>query len=264
MTPEEKRSAFRTGFFDGLPIGLGYISVSFTFGMMAVEKGMPAWAAILISFTNLTSAGQFAGLDVIAASGSMIEMALVQLVINLRYALMSLSWSQRLHPEFNWVKRMIISFADTDEVFAVSSARAAGGKKLRFIYMIGLMIMPIVGWTGGTVIGALASAILPDVVRSALGLAIYGMFIAIIVPPARDHRSVAVVVLAAVAVSCLFHFTPILNRLSSGFVIIICGVGASALGAWLFPLTEEAADTEIELNDEIKCAEEKKGDRCDC
>lgn len=250
MTPEEKRHAFRTGFFDGLPIGLGYISVSFTFGMMAVEKGMPAWAAILISFTNLTSAGQFAGLDVIAASGSMIEMALVQLVINLRYALMSLSWSQRLHPEFNWVKRMIIAFADTDEVFAVSSARAAGGKKLRFVYMVGLMIMPIVGWTGGTVIGALASAILPDVVRSALGLAIYGMFIAIIVPPARDHRSVAVVVLAAVAVSCLFHFAPVLNRLSSGFVIIICGVGASALGAWLFPISEDTVDAEIEADGE--------------
>ena len=180
----------------------------------------------------------------------MIEMALVQLVINLRYALMSLSWSQRLHPEFNWVKRMIIAFADTDEVFAVSSARAAGGKKLRFVYMVGLMIMPIVGWTGGTVIGALASAILPDVVRSALGLAIYGMFIAIIVPPARDHRSVAVVVLAAVAVSCLFHFAPVLNRLSSGFVIIICGVGASALGAWLFPISEDAVDAEIEADGE--------------
>ncbi|MCH4072186.1 AzlC family ABC transporter permease [Pseudoramibacter sp.] len=243
MNAAEKRRAFKTGFFDGLPIGLGYISVSFTFGMMAVEKGMPAWAAILISFTNLTSAGQFAGLDVIAASGSMIEMALVQLVINLRYALMSLSWSQRLDPEFNLVKRMIIAYADTDEVFAVSSARAVGGKRLRFVYMVGLMIMPVIGWTGGTVIGALASAILPDAVRSALGLAIYGMFIAIIVPPARDHRSVAIVVLSAVAVSCLFHFAPVLKRLSTGFVIIICGVGASALGAWLFPVPEPDADT---------------------
>lgn len=238
MNAAKRRQAFKTGFFDGLPIGLGYISVSFTFGMMAVEKGMPAWAAILISFTNLTSAGQFAGLDVIAASGSMIEMALVQLVINLRYALMSLSWSQRLGPEFNLIKRMIIAYADTDEVFAVSSARAAGGKRLRFVYMVGLMIMPVIGWTGGTVIGALASAILPDAVRSALGLAIYGMFIAIIVPPARDHRSVAVVVLSAVAVSCLFHFVPVLKRLSTGFVIIICGIGASALGAWFFPVPE--------------------------
>jgi predicted branched-subunit amino acid permease len=243
LNADEKRRAFKTGFFDGLPIGLGYISVSFTFGMMAVEKGMPPWAAILISFTNLTSAGQFAGLDVIAASGSMIEMALVQLVINLRYALMSLSWSQRLDPEFNLVKRMIIAYADTDEVFAVSSARAVGGKRLRFVYMVGLMIMPVIGWTGGTVIGALASAILPDAVRSALGLAIYGMFIAIIVPPARDHRSVAVVVLSAVAASCLFHFAPVLKRLSTGFVIIICGIGASALGAWLFPVPEPDADT---------------------
>lgn len=243
MNAAERRQAFKTGFFDGLPIGLGYISVSFTFGMMAVEKGMPAWAAILISFTNLTSAGQFAGLNVIAASGSMIEMALVQLVINLRYALMSLSWSQRLGPEFNLIKRMIIAYADTDEVFAVSSARAVGGKRLRFIYMVGLMIMPVIGWTGGTVIGALASAILPDAVRSALGLAIYGMFIAIIVPPARDHRSVAVVVLSAVAVSCLFHFVPVLKRLSTGFVIIICGIGASALGAWFFPVPEPDSDT---------------------
>lgn len=238
MTEEHKR-VFKSGFADGLPIGLGYISVSFTFGMMAVEKGMSPLAAILISFTNLTSAGQFAGLDIIAASGPFIEMALVQFVVNLRYALMSLSWTQKLAPDFTLLQRFIIAYADTDEVFAVSSSRATGGKKLTFTYMSGLIIAPIIGWTLGTVLGALASAILPAFVRSALGIAIYGMFIAIIVPPAREQQSVRVVVLAAVAFSLMLHYLPVLKNISSGFAIIICGVGASLIGAALFPVPDE-------------------------
>lgn len=245
MTTEKKR-AFNTGFADGLPIGLGYISVSFTFGMMAVERGMSPLAAILISFTNLTSAGQFAGLDVIAANGSFIEMALVELVINLRYGLMSLSWTQQLAPEFTLLKRFIIAYADTDEVFAVSSTRAANEGKLTFIYMLGLMIAPVIGWTGGTALGALASSILPAFIRSALGIAIYGMFIAIIVPPAREKKSVRYVVLAAIAMSCAIHYLPVLKQISSGFAIIICGIGASAIGAALFPVADnEAAPDEM-------------------
>lgn len=120
------KQTFITGLKDGLPIGLGYISVSFTFGMMAVTRGLPAWSAILISFTNLTSAGQFAGLDTIAADGSFVEIALVQLVINLRYALMSLSWSQKLPSDFKFWQRFVIAFGDTDEILARSAAFREG------------------------------------------------------------------------------------------------------------------------------------------
>ncbi len=238
------RQALITGLKDGLPIGLGYISVSFTFGMMAVTRGLPAWSAILISFTNLTSAGQFAGLDTIAASGPFIEIALVQLVINLRYALMSLSWSQKLPPDFKFWQRFVIAFGDTDEIFAVSARRHDTGMPLTFFYLLVLMALPILCWTGGTVGGAFASAVLPAAVRSALGLAIYGMFIAIVVPPAREDKAVRTVALAAVALSCILHFLPGVRRLSSGFAIIICGVAASALGAALFPVADTAAPDE--------------------
>ncbi|MDD2414512.1 MAG: AzlC family ABC transporter permease [Eubacteriaceae bacterium] len=236
MVEEEKNlchNQFDAGFRHGIPIGLGYLSVSFTFGMMAVSEGMPAWSAILISFTNLTSAGQFAGLDIIAAQGPLLEMAMVQLVINLRYALMSLSWSQKLDASVTLPQRLLIAFADTDEIFAVSSGQDG---TLGFKYMLGLMIAPIIGWTAGTTIGAIASSLLPDFIRSALGIAIYGMFLAIIVPPSRDKRPVRIVVLVAVTISCLLHYAPVLQNLSSGFAIIICAVAASAIGAWRYPV----------------------------
>ncbi len=225
---------FKKGFRHGIPIALGYISVSFTFGMMAVSKGLPPWSAVLISLTNVTSAGQFAGLDIIANHGSYFEIALVQLVINLRYALMSLSWSQKIDRSVGLPGRLIIAFGDTDEIFAVSSAEPG---TLGFKYMIGLIIGPVIGWTLGTALGALASEILSDAVRSALGVAIYGMFIAIIVPPAKKDKAVRVVVGIAVALSCALTFLPYLNNISSGFAIIICAVAASAFGAWRYPIT---------------------------
>ena len=228
-------SLFLKGLRHGVPIGLGYLSVSFTFGMKAVGDGLTAVQAVLISLMNLTSAGQFAGLPLMVGGASMIEMALTQLIINLRYALMSLSLGQKLDGTMTTLRRMIFSFANTDEIFAVASSQPG---RVGNTYLYGLMLAPIIGWSTGTLLGAVAGQLLPAFVRSALGVAIYGMFLAIILPPARKEKPVRVVVLIAVVLSLCFRYIPLLSSLSSGFVIIICAVAASALGAWLFPVKE--------------------------
>ncbi len=230
---------FRKGLADGIPIALGYVSVSFAFGMEAVSGGLPVWAAVLISMTNLTSAGQFAGLTLILSSASFLEMALTQFIINLRYSLMSISLSQKLHKGVTLPDRLLIAFGNTDEIFAVASGQDAEvGRK----YLYGLICMPYVGWAAGTFFGAAASALLPEIIRSALGIAIYGMFLAIIIPPARKSRTILAVILTAAGLSCLFTYTPGLKNVSSGFVIIICAIVAAALGAVLRPVEPDSTE----------------------
>ena len=227
---------FRKGIRHGIPIALGYLSVSFAFGMKAVGDGLTWLQAVLISATNLTSAGQMAGLPLITGGASLYEMALTQLTINLRYGLMGLSLGRKLDGSMGTLQRLIFSFANTDEIFAVSSSQPGKvGKR----YLYGLMLTPWIGWTGGTLLGGAAGTILPAFVRSALGIAIYGMFLAIILPPAREQKPVRAVVALAVSLSLCFHYIPGLNRVSSGFVIIICAVAAAAAGAWLFTVEEE-------------------------
>lgn len=228
----------RQGMKDGVPIALGYLSVSFTFGLMAISVGMTWWQAALISMTNITSAGQFAGLEVMVAGGTFIELALSQLVINIRYALMSLSLSQKVDKTLDTFYRFVIGVGITDEIFAVAMNRV---KKVSRNYMFGLIAVPYMGWAGGTIAGALLGNILPDSVSSAMGIAIYGMFLAIIVPKAREDSRYLKVILVAVLLSCCFKWIPVLNRLSSGFVIIICAVVASAIGAFFYPLSDEQA-----------------------
>lgn len=227
-------NSFKLGVVSGMPICIGYFSVSFAFGIFAIQNGFSVLEAVLISLTNLTSAGQLAGVPIIAAGGTFIELAIAQLVINSRYSLMSISLSQKLGKSISMLDRFIISFANTDEVFAVSSANEGNvGKK----YMYGLIIPPILGWTLGTLCGALAGDVLPDSVSSALGVAIYGMFIAIVVPPAKKEKSTALCVLLAIILSCLFYYIPLLkNNVPSGFTIIICAVLASAVMAFVAPL----------------------------
>ena len=231
------RAAFRQGVRHGIPIGLGYLSVSFAFGMKAVGDGLTVLQAVLISMTNLTSAGQIAALPLMVSYASLAEMALTQLTINLRYALMSLSLGRKLDGSMGTLQRMAFSFANTDEIFAVASSQPG---KVGKHYLYGLMLAPWIGWSLGTFLGAAAGTLLPVFVRNALGIAIYGMFLAIILPPARRNRSARFVVLTAVALSLCFHYIPGLNSVSPGFVIIICGVLAAAAGAWLFPAEEGA------------------------
>ena len=228
---------FLKGVKHGLPIGLGYLSVSFAFGMQCVGSGLTVLQALLISMTNLTSAGQLAGLQVMIAGSSLIEMALTQFIINLRYALMGLSLGQKLGPTMNTPRRMFFSFANTDEIFAVASSQP---EKLHHHYLYGLMVMPYIGWSLGTLLGAAAGAVLPEFITSALGIAIYGMFIAIVIPPARKEKAVAVVALIAIAISVAFKYLPGLSKVSGGFVVIICAVVAATAGALLFPVQDEA------------------------
>jgi predicted branched-subunit amino acid permease len=234
-------SNFRKGLRDGIPIALGYLSVSFTFGLQCISVGLSWWQAFLISLTNVTSAGQFAGLGIMTAGSGLFEMACTQLVINMRYSLMALSLSQKTDKSVKGVHRWGIGFGITDEIFAVAMGNRSEVSKQ---YMYGLILLPVIGWSGGTLLGAVAGSLLPDVVRSALCIAIYGMFLAIIIPPAKKSSSVLKVILIAVALSCCFRYVPFLNKhISGGFAIIISTIAAAAIGAALFP-TPEKQETE--------------------
>lgn len=227
----------KAGLRDGIPIAVGYFSVSFTFGMLAVQDGISPFHSVLISLLNLTSAGQFAGLTVIVSGASLLEMALTQLVINIRYALMSISLSQKLDSSVKSFQRMLIAYGNTDEIFAVASSKPGSvGSR----YMYGLIALPVLGWVGGTLTGAVASTLLPAAVISALGVALYGMFIAIVVPVAKENREVLIVAGSALLFSTAFYYLPVLREISSGFTIIICTVAAAGIGAVLFPVKEEA------------------------
>ena len=227
---------FKRGIQDGIPIGLGYFAVSFTFGMMAVSGGLTAWQAVLISLTNLTSAGQFAGLGIIVAGGSMWEMALTQLVINLRYCLMSFSLSQKLEKNISTGHRLAVAFGVTDEIFGVSASQEG---RLSPWYNYGVMSMAIPGWTLGTLVGAVLGNVLPGFLVSALSVAIYGMFLAVIIPPAKKNKAVLGVVIGAMAISTVFAVVPVLNKVSSGFVIIITTLIVAGLAAHFSPIPEE-------------------------
>ena len=231
--------SFKKGLKDGIPIGLGYFAVSFAFGMMAVSGGLSTWQAVLISLTNLTSAGQFAGLEIIFAVGSYWEMALTQLVINLRYCLMSFSLSQKLRRDVPWAHRYLVAFGITDEIFGVSASQPG---KVHPFYNYGAMCVAIPGWTLGTLVGAISGNLLPDFMVSALSVAIYGMFLAVIIPPAKKNRAVLAVVAAAMVISTLFAVVPVLKKVSSGFVIIITTILVAGTAAYFCPVQEEEGD----------------------
>lgn len=224
---------FLKGVRDGIPICLGYLSVSFGFGILATGLGLSVLAAVGISLTNLTSAGQVAGVGIIAAGGSLIEMALTQFIINIRYSLMGISLSQKLDSSFNTFHRLVASFGITDEIFAV----AVSQKSVSPYYMYGLTVISALGWVSGTFLGGAAGNLLPESVSSALGIVLYGMFLAIIIPPSKKSKGVLITVLIAAALSIVFKY--VLTSVSGGFAIIICAVLSAAICAVLFPVKEE-------------------------
>lgn len=237
-TNNMENSSFRMGIRDGLPICLGYLSVSFAFGIFATGAGLSVYEALLISMLNVTSAGQLAAVPIIASMGSFIELALTQLVINLRYALMSVSLSQKLGPSVRMRDRFLISFVNTDEVFAVSSGKEGKvGRK----YMYGLILTPYVGWSLGTLLGAVAGNILPAILISALGIAIYAMFTAIVIPFARSGIKPLLCVLTAAVISVILFYVPVFSSVRSGFKIIITAVLTSLIFAFVAPVEEEEA-----------------------
>lgn len=232
---EDVQNNIKKGFKDGLPIGLGYLSVSFTFGMMCVAQGVPIEIAVLISITCVTSAGQFSGLTMILETAPLMELALAQFIINLRYALMSLSLTQKIDRNISTLERAILSFGVTDEIFAVASLQE---KKVGKFYLIGLMSFPLLCWTLGTLLGGLITSLMPASLQQALGIAIYGMFIAIIIPPAKKMKNIQKVILLAIVCSCILTAL----HVSSGTIIIISTLISAGLMAYFRPIKEANHD----------------------
>lgn len=241
-----RRTAFATGVKDGIPICLGYLAVSFTFGIMAKNANLSVWEAVLISATNVTSAGQFAGLSLITAGASYLEMAFTQLIINLRYCLMSCALSQKLRQSTPFFHRFFIAYGVTDEIFGISVSLK---DKLHPFYSYGAISVAVPGWVMGTFLGIVSGNILPERVISALSVALYGMFIAIIIPPARGNKVLAGIVAISMAASLIFAIAPVLCQISSGFRIIILTIVIAGIAAALFPVTDDSNIKEAAENE---------------
>ncbi len=237
------KNQFVRGLWHGVPIALGYLSVSFGFGIMAVRAGLSILAAVGISVTNLTSAGQAAGVGIIAAGGTLIEMALTQFVINIRYSLMGISLSQKLDPSFNLPHRLLVSFGITDEIFAVASSQHG---LIKPSYMYGMILISFLGWSSGTLLGAAAGQLLPTAVTGAMGIVLYGMFIAIVIPVVREKRSVLCAASIAIFISVILYILKDVLPLSDGFSVIISAVIAAAVCAFIFPVADEGSSTNAE------------------
>lgn len=230
---------FKRGVRDAFPIFLGYAAVSFTFGIQAKESGLSVFEATLMSLVNLTSAGQFAALGIISASASYLEMVITQFIINLRYCLMSSTLSQKVNPALPLYHRAVMSFGVTDEIFALA---AGVHDDLSPFYCYGMMTTAIPGWTLGTLFGVIMGNVLPTRIVSALSVALYGMFIAIIMPPTRKNRVLAAVVPVSMLSSLAFTYLPVVSQISSGFRIIILTVVIAAVSAALFPVGKEGGN----------------------
>lgn len=227
---------FICGCRKGFPIALGYFPVAFSFGVLVVSSGLPLGLATLISLTNLTSSGQFAGVSLMLSNATYIEMALTLLMINARYFLMSLSLSQKIDQKMNTVERMIISFGITDETFSMASMQRG---PLTFRFMLGFILLPIIGWTLGACCGEILMNFLPVAMQNAMGIALYGMFLAIIIPPATKSRKIMEVIIISAIISILFFYVHLFDGLSSGFKLIIATLAGSIYGAWRYPIVEE-------------------------
>ncbi len=247
-----QKIGYKKGIIDGLPICFGYLAVSFTFGLTVTQNGFSWLFATIISATNLTSAGQFAGMEMIAVSASFIEVFFAVFIINSRYILMSLTLSQHLPENTGFFKRVFMSFFVTDEIFAIANLRR---DKLSFTYFLGLSTTPYFGWTIGTLLGGLINSLLPQSLQYAMSIALYCMFIAIILPPAKKSVPISFCIGLAIALSCLFYFTPYLNQISIGIRVIIASVVSAVVTSLIFPHEDkdETTDQNTINNTPINC-----------
>jgi len=229
-------SDFSKGLYKGIPIALGYLTVSFSFGVMAKNGGFSILQSTIMSLTNITSLGQYAGTKLIFKYASYIEIFLTILLINLRYSLMSLSISFKLDNKVKWYHRLIIAYGVTDEVYAVSVLKK---DKISFKFMLGLISLPILGWTLGTFLGATFQNIMSDRLLDAFGISLYAMFMAIIIPDMKKSLPIVITILIAIALSCLFYYTPVIKNITLGFKIIIVSVVSAMIMSLLFPIKTE-------------------------
>lgn len=235
------RALFLQGLRDGLPIGLGYLAVSFTLGITARRAGMTAFQAALMCFLTNASAGGYAGITVIAEAGTYLTMAVMILVANARYLLMSAALSQKLRPDTPLRHRLLIAFDVTDEIFGVSIARPGF---LEPVYAYGVFVLPLIGWSLGAYLGVAVGNILPPSLASALSVGLYGMFLAVIIPPARKNRVVAALVVLSMLLSLALRLLPLTAGWDGGVRTIVLTVVIAGAAALLFPVREDAAGGE--------------------
>lgn len=230
-----KIGEWKNGVKVGIPIAMGYFAVSFTFGILAKQAGLNPFEALLMSVTNLTSAGQFAGLTLIATAAAIIEIAVAQLIINSRYFLMSFALSQKIDPKTPVIHRLLMAYGITDEVFGVSITVPG---KLSPYYAYGVMSVAVPGWALGTLFGVISGDILPPRLISALSIALFGMLLAVIIPPAKKSKVVAGLIVISMVLSLTFAMLPILQSISSGLKIIILTILIAGIAAFVFPVKE--------------------------
>ena len=232
---QTRKAQYLKGMKDGIPIGLGYFAVSITLGIVAKEAGFSPLQAMLTSFLINASAGEFVGFTLIAANCGYLELIIMEAVANIRYLLMSCSLSQKLPPETSMLHRMLIGFDVTDEIFGVSIGVPG---YLNPFYTYGVILAALPGWCGGTALGVLMGNLLPSRLVSALSVGLYGMFLAVIIPPARKEKLIRVLVAASMGLS--FLADRLLPMISSGTRVILLTVAISAVAAIFFPIKEDA------------------------
>lgn len=242
-----RRQAFQDGVRDGMPIALGYLAVSFTLGTAIQKAGMTAFQGMLASFLNNASAGEYVGFSLIAAGAAYWEMAMMTLITNARYLLMSCALSQKFAPGAALIHRLLVGYAVTDEIFGISIARPG---YLNPFYNYGAMAVAMPGWAIGTWLGVVVGNILPLRAASALSVALYGMFLAVIIPPARKDRVVASLVMVSFAASFLAERLPFLSGISGGTRTILLTVVIAGVAAMMFPVAgDETAKKENDRHD---------------
>ena len=229
------KEIFKDGFKDGVPIGLGYLAVSFSLGIVAANAGLSAVQGAIASLLNNASAGEYAGFACIAANADYLEIIFITLVTNMRYLLMSCALSSRCGEDLSIGHRLLLGFYITDELFGITIARPG---KVNPYYTYGAIIPATTGWAAGTALGIIAGNVLPGSVVNALSVALYGMFLSIIFTPAKKDRTILVIVLCSFAASFAFDVLPLISRISSGMRIIILTVAIAAIAAVIKPVEE--------------------------
>lgn len=244
---------FKKGVKNGVAIALGYFPVGFAFGVLAIEKGFPTWFPMLVSLTTYTGTGQFAGVEMLFLHAGILELITSMIIINIRYTLMALSLSQKFSTDMKFWQKLILAFGITDEAFGVAITQE---NDITFTYFLGLSGIPYIFWVGGTVFGALLGNIFPQSLLSAFGIALYAMFIAIIIPPTLKDKGIGLLIVISVLFSCIFYFTPYLNKLSEGWVVVIGSIVCTVIISLCIPKKVEQVDKA--LGGEAPDVKEKK------
>ena len=238
LKSQHNKAAFAEGVKDGVPIALAYLAVSFSLGIAAKNVGFTPWQGFVVSTLCAASAGEYIGFTMVAAGATLMETAIATLITNARYLLMSCAMSQRTDPKMPFFHRIFIGQFITDELFGIAIARKG---MINPFYSYGAFLVAIPAWSFGTALGVVAGNIMPISLASAFSVALYGMFIAIVVPQAREEKPILLSVVLALVFSCLFAYVPGLKEISAGLAIVICTVAAAAICALVCPIDEEVA-----------------------